>query len=678
MKPDTQEKISGEISLLDLLNSPDPQREILLCLARHGPADAATLTQSTGLEPTQVQEALAVLLEERRVRPLANGQIEVIIGRAKGRTTLPAQLWQALATTDRLYSEQDIATLRTAIPILQFARARMVEFADHGLGHALRVKSYASQLGHVMGLNPTEQGLLRAAALFHDVGNAVGRERHNILSQETVIRLTADGELPFSAEEAEVVGLLCRWHRSEYAPNQVDHLGGEVVRTGLLASILRVADAMDIDQRRSDYSDRFYRMLQFFFPHQLPFWTSLKEILGVRVCCTPAVQLQVLTVGKVTANLQIAMLREDLDSTPLGWAIREIAVDEAGAERYPAPPGQEKGQALLVFPFEPHSLIMAALSRKHLVAAGAEIELLCYPDTAGGPAWLWGQVLPEIDPGKYDRLVVIGDRPDDGATAHLLEAARRWRDSGVTVSLLNRYEANWSRLPALLELGVEAMLGGDWAYFWGDAPSQADMAWGRIAALCTRDPTQSTVGLTEQEQAMTQGLLKVVYDSQPANDTAGWGAVATPILDLIQAANWGYFAGQAAGFAATYALPDPASAADLVEGRVLRFEQSPGRYRHASYWALEAAIERHGRALERGISFKAPYAIATWPEGDEVELLAINHWREEAATPIRLLYPSDLGPPPAGNECTIQVRLPAAQADEFVRRLLEACNRREA
>ena len=80
-------------------------------------------------------------------------------------------------------------------------------------------------------------------------------------------------------------------------------------------------------------------------------------------------------------------------------------------------------------------------------------------------------------------------------------------------------------------------MGGDWAYFWGDVPSQADMAWGRIAALCTRDPTQSTVGLTEQEQAMTQGLLKVIYDSQPANDTAGWGAVATPILDQIQADN---------------------------------------------------------------------------------------------------------------------------------------------
>jgi hypothetical protein len=57
-----------------------------------------------------------------------------------------------------------------------------------------------------------------------------------------------------------------------------------------------------------------------------------------------------------------------------------------------------------------------------------------------------------------------------------------------------------------------------------------------------------------------------------------------------------------------------------------------------------------------------------------VELLAINHWREEKAIPIRLLYPADLGLPPAGNESTIQVRLPAVQAEIVVRALLDACS----
>ena len=64
------------------------------------------------------------------------------------------------------------------------------------------------------------------------------------------------------------------------------------------------------------------------------------------------------------------------------------------------------------------------------------------------------------------------------------------------------------------------------------------------------------------------------------------------------------------------------------------------------YWALEVAIERQGRLLERGIHFRAPYAIATWRQDDIVELLAINHWREEEVFPICLLYPGDLGPPP--------------------------------
>jgi hypothetical protein len=69
-----------------------------------------------------------------------------------------------------------------------------------------------------------------------------------------------------------------------------------------------------------------------------------------------------------------------------------------------------------------------------------------------------------------------------------------------------------------------------------------------------------------------------------------------------------------------------------------------------------------------------PYAVATWPDGDAVELLAINHWRDEIVVPIRLLYPADLGPPPEGHESVIRVRLPAHKAEAIVEELLSACN----
>jgi hypothetical protein len=277
----------------------------------------------------------------------------------------------------------------------------------------------------------------------------------------------------------------------------------------------------------------------------------------------------------------------------------------------------------------------------------------------------------------------------------LLETIEGWQASNALVSLLNRHEANWPRLPDLLERGVDVVLGGDWAYFWGNSISQTDLAWGRIAALCTRDTSQSTVGLTAEEQAVTKGLLKMVYDAalQPADDLDSWLALVEPILDQIAADNWAFFAQRADGFAEKYATT---TTPGVVDGRVLRFEgipgaflpfeQAPGAFPHAYYWALEAGIERHGRAPERGVKFNVPYAIAAWPStdpagdvgqgtgGENVEILALNHWLDEDAAPIRFLYPSDLGPVPGGNESTLQVRMPALEAEILVRALVDACN----
>ena len=89
---------------------------------------------------------------------------------------------------------------------------------------------------------------------------------------------------------------------------------------------------------------------------------------------------------------------------------------------------------------------------------------------------------------------------------------------------------------------------------------------------------------------------------------------------------------------------------------------------------METAIERSRRAPIRGISFNKPYCVSIQRTGPSVELLAINHWRDEEVVPIRLLYPDHLGPAPTGNESMVQVSLPTAKADRVVRTLIEACN----
>jgi len=92
-------------------------------------------------------------------------------------------------------------------------------------------------------------------------------------------------------------------------------------------------------------------------------------------------------------------------------------------------------------------------------------------------------------------------------------------------------------------------------------------------------------------------------------------------------------------------------------------------------WMLEAAIEREGRVPERGLRFNVPHAIAAWPGGEAIQILALTHWREEDALPIRLLYPEETGPAPQGNEYALHVRVPVELAPVLVRTLIDACNR---
>lgn len=650
------------------------ERRLITQLTRYGPADAHTLAAALNMAVTTLEPVLLTLLDQGQLVRVAEGRLAVRLGRTR-RRTLPARLWPALTASNRLYSTQEIMTLRTVVPILQFARAKLSEFADHGPGHVFRVKSFATQLGYLVGLSSVEQHLLRAGALFHDVGNIIDRVRHHIISQETVERLTAQGQLPFSQREAALIGLLCRWHRKEYDPQRHDDWDGQTIRTGLLASLLRVADAMDIDQRRVDYSAQFMQILHFFYPEELPYWHSLAEILGVRIRGGDQVILQVLTQGVIAENMQVTMLEKDLAQTPLPWSVQVVPV--VAAPTVAESTGQ-RGRTLLVCPFDPHSLIMAALSRHHLQLAGFTVDLLCYPDSLE-PGWPWREALLLYAPGDFVQLVSIGERPDVTIPTTMMATINRWQERGVTVCLLNRHEAHWAHLPQWLAARVEVTVGGDWAYFWGDVVTPQALLWARVAALCTRDPTQSTVGLTDLEQILTQGLLNMVYAvlRQPPADLTGWHDAAVAILDRIAgsdrsfggAEQQAWFSEQATAFADTY-IGEPVTI--QVHGKVLVVEGAT--FPPAAYWLLEAAIERQGRALERGICFRTPYALAIWPDGDGVELLAINHWREEAAVPIRLLYPTELSPMPDGNESTVRLRLPPAQAQSVVAALIAACN----
>lgn len=661
----------ASFSVLDVLDLAPNERALFLEIARNGPQSVGALAKITNHAFDEITPALETLVAKNRLRRLPDERYDVVMGKTKTHTTLPAQLWPALLAPQRLYTAQEIAILKIAIPMLEFVRASLSTFADHGPHHALRVKTTATQLGYVMGLTDTERRLLRVGALFHDIGNVIERERHHQISQATVEKLAELGELPLNAQEKNVVGLLCRWHRKEYEPARVDVVRGENVRTGLCASILRVSDAMDIDSRRSDYDKEFRFAMEFFFPEKRPYFTSLEETYGVRIVCASDVHLQVFTRGVVQDNMQIEQLYGDLSKTPLPWNVQQLNI----------PPTEIKtrahGRALVVFPFDAHSLVMAALSRTQLERAGCAVELFCYPDTPDDANWLWRSALNEMDAQEISQLVVIGDRPSANIAPPQFNTLERWQNAGARVCILNRHEANWARVPELRARGVTVTFGADWAYFWGDEFSPQDFQWATLAALATRDPTMASSNISLDNERVMQGLLCAVFDAQTqarergAQNTDEWRALAEPLLEHIANNDRAYFSARAETFRERYATP---TRSGRVQGKVLVFDEMPSASPQGLYWTLEAAMEAQGFFLERHLRLRVPYAVATRVVDEQIELVALNHWRAENITPIRLLYP-DIGPRPQGTESAVTTRLTRGEAEMVVARLIEACNK---
>jgi hypothetical protein len=658
-----------KFSTLDLLDLPEQEQSIVRYLMGHESTTGTGLQEALQASMNDVDLAIEGLLEKGWLTRSADGRLEAVAGQVKRRTSLPPQFWSPFSANSRSFSGRDIQMLRVAIPILQFARSKMAEFNDHGPTHALRVRDYAAQLGYIVQLTPTEHFFLRVAAMFHDIGNIIDRKSHHIVSQQSVERLAAQGLLPLNADEAAIAGLICRWHRkgADYDPTRIDRVGEESVRTGLLGALIRVADAMDIDVRRSDYSAEMRSVLEFFFPAQRQYFTSLEEVCGVRIHCAPDVRIQVFTCGPATDNMQITMLQEDLASTLLSWTIEKRVL---GSDTPVEPDGRK---ALLAFPFDAHSLIMAAISRKHLRAAGFEVKTVCYADTVESAQALWRDDLGDSLSRDLTHIVVVGGTLQASDAALVTSALSRLMGRSVQVSLLNRHEQSWSWSPWLLQSGVDLVLGGDWAYFWGDQADSTDMFWARVAALCGRDPAQAALRFTEQEYSLANGLLLRMQEQLRRvrfDESADWVALSEPLIRAIEQDDHAYFEQDAENYRSSIVSAiDP-----VVQGRALVFHDVQDVLPNDLYWMLEAAIERQGLALEHGIQFRVPYAIALRSAGNAVELLAIRHWREEVAPAIRFLFPNDAALVLQGNENTVWVRVAAERAADLVRDLIAACN----
>ena len=156
---------NDKFSALDILDLPELERAIYLHLMRSDGATPGDLYSTFDQDAAQIDAALANLLAKKRAVRANNGRFEAVSGRVMRRTSLPPQFWLPFIPNPRSFSEKDIQALRIAIPMLQFARAKLAEFVDHGPTHVLRVRGFAEQLGYLVKLTSAEQFYLRTAVL---------------------------------------------------------------------------------------------------------------------------------------------------------------------------------------------------------------------------------------------------------------------------------------------------------------------------------------------------------------------------------------------------------------------------------------------------------------------------------------------------------------------------------
>ncbi len=150
--------------------------------------------------------------------------------------------------------------LRRAAPEAADARAAEAVLA---LGRRFRFdEAHAVQVGRIAvalfddlarlhRLPATGRRILEAAAVLHDVGNAVAYQRHH----KHTYYLVANADIPgFSDRERELVALVARYHRRS-APERdrpdLEPLSGADFRTvRKLAALLRLADSLDCSHRQ--------------------------------------------------------------------------------------------------------------------------------------------------------------------------------------------------------------------------------------------------------------------------------------------------------------------------------------------------------------------------------------------------------------------------------------------
>jgi hypothetical protein len=530
---------------------------------------------------------------------------------------------------------KEMIVYRASLPYMQTAKAlaRSKQMNDHGPLHAQRVYSISKQLARLFDLSSHEIALLLASALLHDIGMAKDRTDHNLLSAKYVKEMGKKGSLPFDKQEVSVVANLCKWHRGTYDPEATNR--AILVRTGLLASLLRLADAMDLDYRRSDDYPQFASLIMAINPEQTEHHLSVRNIIALRLHVNRLqTQVELFVDDIELASLQVIRLIKELTDTPVFWPVQVIPMRSSILPRT----GQSSAGKATVFSYcNTHGAIQAAISHHQLVAAGFETDIVWDYRRTGNASYFWKNIFPKWSFKDTNLAIVLDlDIPKEFFSDVIKVVKDNPQCRWVYSSPLERSNAE---IQFLIDAGVDLLLADERGLFFGSALDEYSLFWMKIAGLSNYDdPLVTTAGVSLVESEVVLGLRyslwKLIKEGSEVKDYA-------LVVDRIRNNDFQFFQSLSSEWIKVIASLSP-----KVErqGQVLLVEDVdlPGRL---VYDALYHLIENQGLRVGERNEFNTPFAIYRRRQSDREEVLFLSRFLDrDRAYPVKYFVPNHGSP----------------------------------
>ena len=406
---------------------------------------------------------------------------------------------------------QEVQVYMASLPYMAAAKdlANSLQMNDHGPLHAQRVHSITKRLCSLFSLTQNEQCLVLASALLHDIGMAKDRENHHTASYDLVKEMAQNQTIPFNEEEAEIVATLCKWHRKEYDPQL--YCSKNNIRLGLLASILRLADGMDLDYRRSDDFDQKETIIDQFHKSQKQHHLSVLNILALRFNISRMeIRVEVFLNQFEHASLQLGRLVDEMIHTPISWPIQIIPVHDYVFENIINKEAFTK-KAIIYSYCNPHGAISAAISKRQLESLGFDAQVIFDSEHTGYAPKFWDKYFVNCDFKGFDLVVILDLHLSNEHMAPVLEKIKE--NSHCQWIYASVLDISNSEIKQLISAGVSVLLGDERALFAGNSINNSSFFWMKVAGLCNFDDhilSASTIG--KEEFNIARGLRHNLWE----------------------------------------------------------------------------------------------------------------------------------------------------------------------